>query len=49
MHRLLLIRFAAQDVIARELVFRALELMIRNRFGLQSLDLRDQLLGHVFG
>ena len=40
--RLLLIRLAAEDVVARELVLRPLQLVVGDRLGLQLVELRDE-------
>src|SRR5262245_17343173 len=42
LQRFLLIRLALQDVVARELILRALQLMVGNRLGLQALQLGNQ-------
>jgi len=38
----LLIRLAPEDVVARELILRALQLVLADRLGLQLVELRDQ-------
>ena len=46
---LLLVRFAAHDVIARELVLAPLQLVIGNRFRFQAIELRDERRRHFLG
>ena len=44
---LLLVRLAAQDVVARELVLRALQLVRGDRLGLQPIELGDERVGRL--
>ena len=42
LQRFLLVRLAAEDVVARELVLRALQLVLGDRLGLQLVELGDE-------